>query len=185
MKRIAISGSHGVGKTTLLDALNDKLGAKMHLIGNIMRTLAAEGYPVGSSTTPDTLTAYLLRQCEQERRAPMDIHVFSDRVLTDGLAYILAAIDDRIASYSWGVGELKILEAAARLHISKYDYHVILPVEFSLVPGDTLHRHGEEFRLKVEQRLRNIVANDWPIPVIEIRGSVEKRVDMLTKLVES
>lgn len=184
MTRVAVSGAHGVGKTTLLDALRDRAGNRIHLVGNVIRGIAAEGYPVGSSTVPETLAVYLERQQNQERAAPCGVHVVSDRILADGLAYVLAAIDIGVAKYPWAPGELRLLDAAARLHASRFDYHVFLPAEFPLSPGNPLHMHGPAFQLAVETRLRMLVADNWPVPVVEVRGSVDDRVEAIVALLK-
>jgi dephospho-CoA kinase len=185
VKRIAISGSHGVGKSTLINEIVNLHRAKVCLVGNIMRDLAKQGFPVGSAVTPQTIAKYLEKQKNQEIAASkLSQNILSDRILLDGLAYIQASAETGICSYSWSPNEILLLESAARLHSSFYDYQVILPIEFPVVANDFLNLHGDDFRKIVDDKIHKICANDWPIPVHIIKGSVKERVNLLEQLID-
>lgn len=61
---------------------------------------------------------------------------------------------------------------------------MFLPAEFPLSPGNPLHIHGPAFQLAVETRLRMLLADNWPVPVVEVRGSVDDRVEAIVALLK-
>ena len=181
MTRAAVSGAHYVGKSTLLDHLVLR-NPGLQVIGNLMRDIAQNGYGVGADTTPATLTVYLQRQMVQEDAVPKTMHLVSDRVFVDGLAYIMAAVQLGINGYNWSQEVLSLLESVARLHATRYDYHVYIPIEFPLSSGDPLHLHGLGFQRTVDQCLRQLLGQDWPITVVEVTGSLEQRTTTVSNL---
>jgi len=155
------------------------------IVENVMRSIAADGFPVNVATTPGTLAEYLRRQVRLELMSASFTHLLSDRILVDGAAYVLAAQRMRLLRYPWGPGEIEFLVAAARLHATFFDVHLLVPIEFNFSGPDPLHAHGAEFRQAVDTTLRELLAEDWPIPLVEVTGSVEGRaataIELLTR----
>lgn len=179
MLRVAISGTHQVGKTTLIDAVR----AEVQVVGGVMRAVAAAGFGVAAETTPATIEAYLTRQLESERQADgAGQPVLSDRVLVDGLAYVEAARDFGLATYPWTDAEIMLLRTSAQAHAASYDVHCFLPVEFPSRSELSFHAGGEEFRMAVSEHLEAQLNNKWPIPVIRLTGSVEDRATALRRV---
>lgn len=181
--RIAISGAHGVGKTTLIRALGNSVPG-VHIVGNVMRTLSSQGVPIASQSTPDTMVRYLEVQLSQERE-PSDCKVLcSDRILADGVAYVRASARLGVATYPWTAGELSLLAAAARLHASTFDFHIRIPIEFDLHTGDPHHSHGREFQRAVDLELANLIDERWPTRVLEISGNERDRLAALLRVID-
>ena len=179
MTWVALSGTHQVGKTTLVDSL----GTEVTVVGGIMRELIRQGHPVAAHTTPDTIAAYVAAQQASEATAMKDTarHVVSDRVLVDGVAYVLAGLRTGLASYPWTRDELTLLIAAAKLHVGRYDVHVAIPIEFEVELSGTMHAGGQSFRHVVADELRQLL-DDWPIPVVWVGGTVAERAQLVTNL---
>lgn len=172
MTRVAVSGSHQVGKSTVINAVRDHVG----VAGNVMRSLAEAGLGVAANTTPRTIEAYVRAQLKSERQASKkQQHLVSDRVVLDGLAYVEAAVRRREASYPWSRPELELLGAAARLHAASFDLHVFIPIEFTTTSELPFHAGGEAFRKLVSDLIQHHLEDEWPTPVIRITGSPEER----------
>jgi hypothetical protein len=186
MTRIALSGAHRVGKSTLVRALMESR-SDVYSIGNIMRDIIAAGLPAGIRTTPETLSVYLDRQLRSEllvRTKTNAAHVVSDRVLVDGVAYVLAAQKASAEhEYNWRPEELKFLRVAAKLHASRYDIHAYVPIEFAFDESDALDL-GRELQEAVDAELQALLSDDWPIPVEVVRGTVAERVLAVSRFLD-
>lgn len=179
--RIALSGSHQVGKTTLISALPSSFAT----VGGVMREVAANGFGVAANTEPKTIEEYIRLQVASEHARQRTDHVISDRVLLDGLAYVEAAVRTGVARYEWTENELRLLRAAAKLHANTFDLHCYVPIEFDVSSELPFHGGGEELRRTVADVMERHLADDWPIPVLSLRGSVEERLDSLLRFVDS
>ena len=92
--KICITGSHGVGKTTLAKALAKKL--KFNLVPDVVRMKGGAfdlGFPVDEATLPETQFWILSKQLELERntRRPW----ISDKSLYDNIVYGQATFKDK------------------------------------------------------------------------------------------
>lgn len=181
MTRVALSGSHRVGKSTVIDALRGQVG----VAGNVMRTLDKAGIGVARDTTPQTIEAYARAQLKSEQVAATEhSHMVSDRVVLDGLAYVEAAVRLGEASYPWSQSELALLRASARLHAASFDLHAFIPIEFPFESDLPYHAGGEEFRQQVSDLIEQYLADDWPIPILRICGSRSERVATLRSAID-
>jgi deoxyadenosine/deoxycytidine kinase len=92
--KIAICGSHGVGKTTLAKAIAQKL--KFNLIPDVVRMPGGafdKGFPVDEATLPETQFWILSKQLEFERNAKQPW--VSDKSLYDNIVYGEATFKDK------------------------------------------------------------------------------------------
>lgn len=177
MIRIAVSGAHGVGKTTLIRELG-RICPETRIVGNVMRSLAKAGYAVGANTTPRTLSAYLEKQLAQEEKAfRSGRSVLSDRIFVDGAAYIIAAHKLELSEYGWSEDLIELIKSIARLHALRYNRHVYVPIEFPLQSEDPLNVHGGRFQRAVDEALRSLLVDDWPVPLLEVRGTIVERAE--------
>jgi predicted ATPase len=180
MTRVALSGSHEVGKTTLVTAITGAVPG-IRIAGNIMRRLEIEGFGIRENTTPATLARYLRVQLAQQNTAENE-NLISDRALVDGLAYVRVHLRFGTARYNWRTEDMDFLEAVARLHAATFDHQVLIPIEFPAPSIQTIDRRAIEFRDSVETELVSILRDGWPIPIIRVTGTVEDRVTALKSL---
>lgn len=162
--RVAFSGTHRVGKTTLLEAVSERLPGHA-TYDEPYRLLEDEGYEL--SPTAEDFERQLRRSLEllDEDRAD----ILFDRCPIDFLAY-LAALGEDIAD--------RIDEV--RDAVSSLDLIVFVPIDEPdciAVPADE-----RTLRPEVDELLQELLLDDphaLAAPVLEVRGSVAARVSQV------
>jgi predicted ATPase len=172
MIRIAVSGSHGVGKTTLVDRLGKALSAR-----GIHCAIATEPIrKIAADARPDDPRSNSLRLIEEHfhrlDQPGYDCCIY-DRTLLDMLAYL------RISDYRSEYMESMVFELL-RWHWKYFDAYIYLPIEFALAPEGVKARN-ERHRQEIDAGLRTL-AEQTGIDMIEVRGSVESRTRQVLAL---
>src|ERR1700704_5847620 len=114
--RIALTGAHGVGKSTLADELAGLLGVPV--LATPGRTLAARGLPVneGATVTSQTLAWLLQYRFEREER-----YWVAPRTLIDVWAYtVQAAARAELTALDGGLLE-ELRRATPLAVVERYD----------------------------------------------------------------
>lgn len=92
--RAAITGAHGVGKTTFSEALLKELPSRgvrnASLLTGLGPALRAAGVPLGSSSNSDTIAAVWAGHLQRERQEASDGLVLLERCAVDAIAYTRA-----------------------------------------------------------------------------------------------
>ena len=166
--RIAISGTHFSGKSTLAGDLADSLPA-YSIVDEPYVLLAEEGYEFSEMPSVEDFELQLERSIECLDESEPD--VLFDRCPADLLAYLLAHTDaDAFDPDRW----LPRIRAA----MGKLDLVVFLPVE----GRDRISLPSSEdaaFRRQVDAELRDILLEDsygFDVDVIEVTGAQDERV---------
>ncbi len=186
MFKIALTGSHGVGKTTLLEALAERLSllGKVVAVPEVARDLIAE---VGDSRIlhrghyGGSIDTYILaRQLELDSQAWLGDAKFAlhDRGMMDNWAYWTLRNPAEVASLH---GQL-FLNLAKRW-AKHYDLVVHLPVEFKLYL-DGVREDDEAFRQAVDSEVLAAWHNAGIRPVT-VGGSMNERADKIMALIEA
>jgi len=165
--RIAVSGSHVVGKSTLAKALADAL-PQYQYVPEPYRLLEEEGHDFEEMPSIEDFELQLERsfQCVQESGTD----VIFDRCPLDILGYLIAHRDaDTFRLEDW---MQRIQESVAEL-----DMIVFVPIE---EPDRIAVSHSEvQLRAEVDAVLRNIIVDDaygLGIDVITTSGTVAERL---------
>lgn len=173
--RIAITGAHSVGKTTLAGALNTalaKAGVRTVTAEEPIRKLAGEL----ASLPP--LSRYLRLTTEHLSRlaAPGADCCIYDRCLLDLLVHLRLEGPDN--------PELKamILELL-KWYRHWFDLFLYLPIEFPLVPDDR-RPPAEEYRRLVDLTISQVAA-ETGIALVPITGALPTRIDLSLQLVKA
>ncbi|BFU93012.1 MAG: hypothetical protein NTAFB01_41990 [Nitrospira sp.] len=167
--RIAISGTHGSGKSTLVDDLIERL-PHWESIEKPYYVLEEEGYEFGEIPTREDFEAQLTRslQLTSEQRR----NVIFDRCPMDFVAYALCSADSESFSVRAWLPQLR--DAANAL-----DLIVFLPIDNRIpVPLS----EDDDWRIAVDETLREILLDDTfdlEMIVLEIRGTREERVQQV------
>jgi len=173
--RIAVSGTHRAGKTTLVAALAELLPA-YEVVGEPYHQLEEEGHEFAEIPS--------LEDFELQLERSIDCLVDSaenqlfDRCPADLLAYLLTHRDaDGFDVDDW----LPRVEAA----MQRLDFVVFVPVE----DPDLVSIPPEErrFRRRVDEELRSILVEDrWElgVEVIEVTGPVAARARQVLAQIE-
>ncbi|CAM3182054.1 AAA family ATPase [Corallococcus sp. ZKHCc1 1396] len=165
--RIAVSGTHRTGKSTLVDELSDLLPAYV-TVDEPYHQLEEEGHAFAETPSVEDFEAQLARSIANLDEAPADV-VF-DRCPVDFIGYLLAHEDrDAFDIEAW----LPRVRGALR----KLDLIVLVGIErpdrISLsASGD------EEPRLAVDEALKELLLEDphaFEVEVLEVEGSPRAR----------
>jgi nicotinamide riboside kinase len=177
--RIAITGAHGVGKSTLARQLCDAL--KLPELPTPGRTLAEEGLPVNEAATVASQLVAWLRQYrfEHERSAWV-----ASRSLVDVWAYTVLAA----ARTGTGPVERALMDELARVTPltidGAYDLLVYVPPTIPLV-ADNVRADDVRFQRATDDAIRRALA-DWDVPHIPVdvtdAEAVKKLISRLSVL---
>ena len=162
--RIAISGTHATGKSTLVDELVRRLDGFV-AIPELYYLLEDEGHVYADEPTFDDLDLLFERSVEALTTCRADRALF-DRSPADYLAYLAALAPD---------ADLRAHVAAAREALGSVDLVVFVPIERPDVLAVT---EAPRLRRRVDRILREmLVEQSWGFdrPVVEVHGSPEER----------
>lgn len=175
MRRIAIVGSFSTGKTTLAEAVSDKLG--LPLLPEAAREVVELGFRLDKDATPETEALIFLKQFYNEMAHPEFV---GDRSLIDVMTYAGWVLDNREWTKEMALWEE--CEKIARHHLrSQYSHVFYLPVEFPIV-ADGLRPLDPEFQADIDRRMIALMDHNG-ITFDTLRGSVDERVTALCDLV--
>ena len=165
--RIAVSGSHRVGKTTLVEALADALPGH-ESVPEPYHLLEEEGHAFPETPSIDDFEMQLERSLEAVRESGPDV-VF-DRCPLDFLGYLATHRDAGAFRPEDWLGRIE--ESVAAL-----DAVVFVPIEepdrIAVSPSEA------PLRAEVDEALRHTVVDDaygLGAPVVVVSGPLEERV---------
>ena len=174
--RIAFSGSHRVGKSTLLELVSDAL-SDHEAIEEPYHLLEEEGHEHADPPSLEDFEAQLARSLDALDEGDDD--VLFDRCPADVLAYLLTHED----ADSFDVDEWL---PRVRKAMKTLDLVVFVPVEEE--DRIELPSHEDaEWRLSVHEKLRELLVDDafrFRRDVLVVDGSPEKRARRVLKRVE-
>ncbi len=183
--RIAISGSHSTGKSTLIAAFLAQRPDYVHepeafeLLGDDIELTPKEG------PTPDGLALLLEHTVTTLKPYAPGACVVFERSPVDYLAYA-------VASRSWPRGEaarfIRGFVPKVRRSLRRLDLLVLVPV--SAAGPRARADENAEFRWRVDEALRRaLVDDDWDLlgqgqapRVVELAGHADRRLDELIRL---
>jgi AAA domain len=169
--RIGVSGTHGSGKTTLVEALCARLPGHV-AADEPYYLLEEEGYEFEFPPSVEDYRALLMRSVQSLSSPPLLPGVVFDRTPLDYLAYIAAT-----GAAPSGEADPAALQPA----LASLDLLVITPItaetERVLPPAEM-----PGLRLEMNDALLELVYHDllnaWgDIPVLELNGPLEGRLD--------
>jgi nicotinamide riboside kinase len=172
--RIAITGAHGVGKSTLARQLCDALG--LPELPTPGRTLAEQGLPVNEAATVASQLVAWLRQYRFERERSAWV---ASRSLIDVWAYtVLAAERTRTDPV-----ERALMDELARVTPltidGAYDWLVYVPPMIPLV-ADNVRPDDASFQRTTDDAICRALA-DWDVPHIRVDVTDTEAVKKLIK----
>lgn len=159
--KIAIVGSHGVGKTTLAKKLSKIL--QFPVIPDIARKAVSKGFAINETTPPETQFWILSKQIEYERE--LKDNFIADKTLFDNIVYPRYIFRDPHF--------LKILEDIV-FRNAKYDLLLYVPIEIPL-KLDGVRSPDTTFQKKIDSGYLKLL-KDWKLIYHEIRGNIPERV---------
>jgi GTPase SAR1 family protein len=196
--QIAIIGTHGTGKTTLLNELVKMPELKNYkVISEIPRKyLEDNNLQIQDVLDSEGLSNQFQlhnwsEQWEQEGRSfdkDSEMNFISDRSLFDVMAYAMLSNHDETRR----IGENCYKELTSNR--IEYDLLIYIPIEWEMSQEDVSNNrcNSEEYRQQIDKKIFNLVndlissnEHDYGCNTIlvEVKGSVEERVTICTNLI--
>ncbi len=175
--KVAVVGSHGVGKTTMIEEIIKlDLFTYDHIHG-IPRSIINKGFPMGKSSTVDSFVNYILEQFKAERMAELSENrvLFSDRTTLDASAY--ARVNALIPRPYVPEYFVEMLHEVWLRESQFYDLIVYVPVEFPM-KSDGIRDEDEAYRKDVCVEIENLMLSDG-ISFLKATGELEDRVQLV------
>ena len=169
--RVAVSGSHRTGKTSLIAAVADRVPG-YEIIDEAYRVLEESGHEFSDPPSVDDFEQQLRTSLELVGTAPTD--ALLDRCPLDFVAY-LQALDEE-----WSIDDWldDIADAMSRL-----DLIVVVPIETPDRIAVAAHE-DKALRRRVDERLQRLVL-DTPLDVatLEVSGTCDERVRQVMRAI--
>ena len=167
--RIAIIGSHGVGKTTLSIKLSNHFGFAR--IPDIVREAHEKKFVVNEETPPESQFWILSKQIELERNTPESW--IADKTLFDNIIYGNVILKDQKVKDV--ISDIVIKEA-------RYDVMLYLPIEFAIA-DDGLRSLNSEFQAQIDRSYIEFL-NQNNFSYYTVRGTIEERFLQALQIIE-
>ena len=168
--RLFLSGASSTGKSTLVRALLPKL---TKIYGEFTVVESTRKVPTAERLThAGQLKAYAQYMSDVYDAGWKTLNVISPRTIFDYIAYSKV-----YESWDYSLQKLKIKEALGHQFL-KPDLCLYLPIEFDQVDDDE-RPPNTPLRVVVDEAIRTYLAAYWPEVTLEVRGTVEDRVNMV------
>lgn len=170
--KVAISGAHSQGKTTLVKALQDsQLLNDFSFMTSLTRGMQEAGFNINEDG--DEVTQLMI-MTKHLQRLNEEGNIIYDRCALDGYAYSLSLVKD--------LRVLDIIRDLFLLMIDRYDIIFYVEPELPLVE-DGQRTVNKDFFESVVQSFQTIIQS-YNVPVIRISGSVQDRALQVIRSIE-
>ena len=184
-RTVALVGAHGTGKTSLINALHDKLrkdGVEVTVLPEVPRKICdrvsdPEFFRRENNTLPRQMLI-LLAQMTLEAE-PTNALRLSDRTVLDHWAYTKLLFPQGLNANSITEPLSHFIERHCRTMYQKILY---IPPEIAPVDDGT-RESSTEFQRQVDEMIRALLA-DFGLTYDTVRGSVQERLDRAMTLIE-
>lgn len=175
-RKVAISGSHSTGKTSLITQLHEHLlneGISCEVISEVPRGICERlddetFFHRGKNSLAKQLYMFIEQVSLESQPRECEIMI-SDRSLVDYLAYTMQLFGEEVRDNE----VYDLLLELLRKHVVSYDAIYYLPIEFPL-ELDGVREADIEFQKDIDQRLRGLYEL-LGIEVKELTGTIEER----------
>lgn len=173
--KIALSGAHSQGKTTLLNELvKDGRMQGYACVPSPTRILAAEGFSINESGNAKTQSMIMVQHFKNV--TTFNLNALYDRCALDGLAYSMFFEKDLRDNKLWDIA-VSVFEYT----INQYDYIFYIEPELSL-KDDGTRSVDYNFFNTVVNNFENII-KIYNLNVVRVKGTVQQRVDLIMKTI--
>lgn len=176
MLRIALTGAHGTGKTTLIGRLPEllEMTGRVGTCREAPRIIAdqinqPEFFRRGNNTPLRQGLIFLQHLVEERDVSGGCDTLITDRTLIDHLAYTTVLFPEFVNS-----PEYSVYKSASIRSLIHYEHIFKLPIEFGPV-DDGVRESDNQFQREIDQEIDRLYSAAGVAPTI-IRGSVEERL---------
>jgi nicotinamide riboside kinase len=153
--KLALIGTHGVGKTTLAYELCSLLKKSHHNVELVTEVARQSPFPVNAATTIDgqlwILHAQIAAELAAGRRAP---HVVTDRAVLDNYCYLVNKF-----------GRQPQLESWLAWWMNSYDVLIGVPPVAAEIPADGFRSEDRAFQQRIHELLLELL-NSLPFDAV-------------------
>ncbi len=174
MVKISISGSHSVGKTTLINSIKNNIN-NITIIPEIARILINKGFKLNKNITEYGIVNYITEYLFYERTTLAEV-IISDRSLIDLLAYVKTNNSSKIRKKYVNLIEEVVYEESKR-----FDFYIYLPIEFELI-YDKIRSSDKNYQKQVDKTIVKLF-KQYNIEYFTITGTVEQRTKKAIKII--
>lgn len=176
--RVAVSGAHGVGKTTFCNDLAAAFKGRsksVEVLTNVSRDLHAEGVAINEGTEESEYPLFLEKHLTNLFEKGESEYIIHDRTMVDTVSYAIANgnLHQRWISF--------LLKATPHL-LTGVDRYFYIPIEFE-IEDDGLRATGKEYQISVDRAVVDILQKCRP-DAITLTGSREERVAQALKHID-
>lgn len=161
LMKIAVTGAHGAGKTTLSKHLSGRNNWR-YIPESPFQALQA-GFAINEHTSLETEVWIFARQAEMELAEPPWI---ADKCMIDLFAY---------ADYFFNSDKalMNVLMRMTDAAVQNYETVVYCPIEFP-IEDDGFRSLDPVFQLEIDKRIKNLLYR-YGLPTINVTGSRDQR----------
>jgi nicotinamide riboside kinase len=171
--KIAISGAHSQGKTTLVQALqNCNSLPDVKFKTSLTRGLQEMGFNINEDGDDVTQLAVMTKHLQRLRE---DGNIVYDRCALDGYAYSMALVKD--------IRVLDVIRDLFFLMVDEYDIIFYVEPELPLVE-DGQRTVNKDFFKNIVQNFDSIIKS-YAVPVIRISGTLEERTNQVIEAINN
>lgn len=157
--KLALIGTHGVGKTTLAYELCSLLKKSHHNVELVTEVARHSPFPVNAATTIEgqlwILHAQIAAELDAGRRAP---HVVADRAVLDNYCYLINKFGRQLQLEPW-----------LAWWMNTYDVLVGVPPVAQEIPADGFRSEDRVFQARIHELLLQLLSSE---PFSEVRAPV-------------
>lgn len=179
--KIAISGSHGTGKTTLANAVYEKLlleGYSVHHLPELARSICEQSqdphfFRRDHNTIAKQLLLIIAQTISEEELQTNDGIIVCDRTIADHWSYTSNLFGKELEDS----GVSALLSGYVQKHLNSYDLIFYLPPEFP--PSDDGIREDDiKFQAQIDSKILGELKRA-EIDFVEVKGNLDARVNVV------
>jgi nicotinamide riboside kinase len=179
--RFAITGSHGVGKTSTIDMIEDYLISKRirpRYNSSKARDLKAAGFGINDEASD---TSELLMAANHISYFTKD-NWFNDRSIVDTYAYASYNYDNHVVGIT-SRHTINAIYTMCQNFVKRYDALFFIPIEFEM-EDDGLRKVDENYRNDIEERILHTLKHEQANYHV-IKGSMSTRAKQIKTVIEN
>lgn len=164
-KRYAFCGTHGVGKSTILQAIKpyfEQWGLSLVDNSSNAKQLKEMGYDINDSGKDFVQHVVMASHVSNFARP---YNWFADRCVVDGCAYMQ---ESEVGPSCW-----RSITSQCFYFKYLYDQIFYIPIEFDM-PEDGYRKIDEEYRCRIDKNMQELLSDCTN--VTRVKGNVEERV---------